>query len=74
IKIDQSFVRELGVSRHCSAIIQAVTSLGRSLGITTVAEGVETAEQFDLLRQAGCDEAQGYLFAQPMPAGELQAF
>ncbi|MGY2052235.1 putative bifunctional diguanylate cyclase/phosphodiesterase [Methylobacterium sp. JK268] len=73
IKIDQSFVRELRDNRHCQAIVQAVTGLGSSLGIATVAEGVETADQLACLRDRGCDEVQGYLFSRPLPSGELRA-
>ena len=71
IKIDQSFVHELGANRHCAAIVRAVAGLGAALGITTVAEGVETAEQRDHLQQEGCDEMQGYLFSRPLPVADL---
>jgi EAL domain-containing protein (putative c-di-GMP-specific phosphodiesterase class I) len=53
------------------AIVRAVTGLGRTLGITTTAEGVETVEQLDLLRHEGCTEVQGYLFGRPCPAPEI---
>ena len=72
IKIDQSFVRELGTSRHCAAIVRAVIRLGIDLGITTVAEGVETTEQRDHLQREGCDEMQGYLFSRPLPLSDLK--
>ena len=72
IKIDQSFVRELGINRHCAAIVRAVAGLGADLGITTVAEGVETAEQRDHLQSEGCDEMQGYLFSRPLPVAALR--
>ncbi|HEV3186204.1 MAG TPA: EAL domain-containing protein [Xanthobacteraceae bacterium] len=71
IKIDKSFVHELSSSAECAAIVCAVVGLGGSLGIGTVAEGVETHEQFALLRVAGCRQAQGYLFSRPVPASEL---
>ncbi|HEV3394603.1 MAG TPA: EAL domain-containing protein [Xanthobacteraceae bacterium] len=71
IKIDKSFVHELSSSAECAAIVCAVIGLGGSLGIGTVAEGVETQEQFALLRVAGCSQAQGYLFSRPVPAAEL---
>ena len=67
IKIDRSFIRELGESPQCAAIVRAVTSLGASLGITTTAEGVETVEQLDRLRAEGCHELQGFLFSRPVP-------
>ena len=71
IKIDKSFVHKLSSSAECAAIVCAVVGLGGSLGIATVAEGVETGEQFALLRVAGCSQAQGYLFSRPVPAAEL---
>jgi diguanylate cyclase (GGDEF)-like protein/PAS domain S-box-containing protein len=72
IKIDASFVRELPSRDESMAIVRAVTGLGRSLGITTIAEGVETSEQLELLRQEGCDQVQGYLFSPPRPAREVE--
>jgi EAL domain-containing protein (putative c-di-GMP-specific phosphodiesterase class I) len=71
IKIDKSFVHKLSTSAECAAIVCAVIGLGGSLGIETVAEGVETQDQFALLRVAGCSRAQGYLFSRPVPAAEL---
>ena len=71
IKIDQSFVRELSSRSDCAAIVEAVATLGRTLGMATTAEGVETREQLDELRSKGCTEAQGYLFSRPRPAHEL---
>jgi len=71
IKIDRSFVHKLSSSAECAAIVCAVIGLGASLGIATVAEGVETGEQFALLRVAGCSQAQGFLFSRPVPAAEL---
>jgi len=71
IKIDQSFVRELGVKRDSTAIIRAVTGLCGSLGVTSTAEGVETEEQLALLNLEQCDEVQGYLFSRARPATEI---
>jgi len=71
IKIDRSFVGEMSQVDVCAAIVCAVANLGRSLGIVTTGEGVETEVQFDLLRAAGCTQAQGYLFGRPCPAAEL---
>ena len=71
IKIDRSFVHKLTSSSECAAIVCAVIGLGASLGIGTVAEGVETGEQCALLRVAGCSQAQGYLFSRPVPAAKL---
>jgi len=67
LKIDKSFVQPLGRSPNGEIIIQAITALGRALGLTVVCEGVETEEQRILLRLAGCNEMQGYLFARPGP-------
>jgi EAL domain-containing protein (putative c-di-GMP-specific phosphodiesterase class I) len=68
LKIDKSFVDALGQSSNGGVIIQAIVALGRALGLTVVVEGVETEQQRVLLRLAGCDEMQGYLFAKPAPA------
>ncbi len=68
LKIDRSFVTALGNSSSGGVIIQAIVALGRALGLTVVVEGVETEQQRVLLRLAGCDEMQGYLFAKPAPA------
>ena len=70
IKIDQSFVRDLVEDGESRAIVQAITGLGASFGITTTAEGVETDAQFAHLRAQGCDEVQGRLFSMPVP-GEV---
>jgi EAL domain-containing protein (putative c-di-GMP-specific phosphodiesterase class I) len=67
LKIDKSFIRPLRRSPNGGVIIQAITALGRALGLTVVCEGIETEEQRILLRLAGCDEMQGFLFARPGP-------
>ena len=67
LKIDKEFVSPLGRSSDGGVIIQAIMALGRALGLTVLCEGVETEEQRILLRLAGCDEMQGYLFAKPAP-------
>ena len=72
IKIDQSFVRDLPAKEDSVAIIRAVVGLSSSLGITTTAEGVETREQLESLRREGCSEVQGFLLAEPKPAGEMR--
>ena len=74
IKIDRSFVNELGGRGKGLAIVKAVIGIGRSLGIKICAEGVETREQLTILERAGCDEVQGYFFAKPMPKAALEAF
>jgi diguanylate cyclase (GGDEF)-like protein len=71
IKIDQSFVRELSLRGDCLAIVQSIASLGASLGMSTVAEGVETEDQLLQVRATGCTQAQGYLFGRPKPVQEL---
>lgn len=71
IKIDQSFIRELGDSKDCAAIVKAVVDLGASLDITTTAEGVETQEQLSRVREHGCSEIQGYLFGRPQPLANI---
>jgi predicted signal transduction protein with EAL and GGDEF domain len=68
LKIDKSFVSALGHSANGGVIIQAIVALGRALDLKVVVEGVETEQQRVLLRLAGCDEMQGYLFAKPAPA------
>ena len=74
IKIDQSFIRGLVTDAGSRAITSAVLSLGRSLGKTVVAEGVETAEQARLLKVGGCEEVQGFYFARPMPGDDVPTF
>jgi diguanylate cyclase (GGDEF)-like protein/PAS domain S-box-containing protein len=71
IKIDRSFTRELGKREDSLAIIRAVARLGRDLGMATIAEGVETEEQLDIIRAEGCSHAQGYLFSVPVGVKEL---
>jgi diguanylate cyclase (GGDEF)-like protein len=71
IKIDRVFVQELASRADCAAIVCAITGLARSLSIVTTAEGVETEEQLALVRAAGCNQVQGYLFGRPGPAGAL---
>ena len=72
LKIDQSFVREMATRPDCVAIVNSVASLAYQLGIMTTAEGVETVEQFEQVRRAGCTEAQGYYFDYPRPAAVLK--
>ncbi len=74
IKIDRSFVRDMLVRKDCQAIVRAVVGLARSLGITTIIEGVETKEQLEGAKADGCDEGQGYLFAKPMPEREVAEY
>jgi EAL domain-containing protein (putative c-di-GMP-specific phosphodiesterase class I) len=71
IKIDRSFVRDLPDDTEDRAIAQAIISMGKALGMTIVAEGVETPEQETFLRNHGCDEMQGFLFSRPVPPEQL---
>jgi diguanylate cyclase (GGDEF)-like protein/PAS domain S-box-containing protein len=68
IKIDKSFVSDLTDNAGSAEIVRSIVGLGRSLGIATTAEGVETREQLELLRLMGCGEVQGYYFSRPLPA------
>ncbi|HYI42299.1 MAG TPA: EAL domain-containing protein, partial [Sphingomicrobium sp.] len=71
LKIDRSFIQHLLNRPGASAIVRAITDLAQALGIETTAEGVEESGQLDELRAHGCSSIQGFLFARPMPAGEL---
>jgi diguanylate cyclase (GGDEF)-like protein/PAS domain S-box-containing protein len=74
VKIDRSFVHDLGSSREGSAIVAAVTSLARALGLSVVAEGVETVEHLASLFTLGCDKAQGYFFSRPVDGDAATQF
>jgi EAL domain-containing protein (putative c-di-GMP-specific phosphodiesterase class I) len=71
LKIDKSFVRNLGKDQVDAAICRAVLTLAHEVGLSVTAEGVETAQQLDWLREHGCDIAQGYLIARPMSAHQI---
>jgi len=73
LKIDRSFVKQLPASAQGITLVQTVISLAQAFTMTTVAEGVETQEQFDLLRQFGCTQSQGYLHSRPVPAKEFMS-
>ncbi len=74
IKIDRSFIRDMGDDPDSAAIVRAVTGLGQSLGMRTTAEGVETKEQVARLSAEGCGELQGYLFSRPLSAADAFAY
>ena len=71
IKIDRSFVKDIATAPDGDAIIRAIAGLGRSLGMTTVAEGVETEEQMRRIQAEGCTDVQGYLISRPVPLDDL---
>ncbi|MFN8021219.1 MAG: EAL domain-containing protein [Acidimicrobiales bacterium] len=73
IKVDRTFVNGLGIDNEDSTIVEAVVRLGHSLGLSVVAEGVETPLQLSRLRELGCDKGQGYLFGRPRPAEIVEA-
>jgi diguanylate cyclase (GGDEF)-like protein/PAS domain S-box-containing protein len=74
LKVDRSFVRDMETNPDNMAIVRTIAHLGQSLGIKVTVEGVETRSQLTLLRAMGCDTMQGYLFARPMRASQVQAF
>ena len=73
IKIDQSFVRRLGGEDDALAIVKTIVVLAHQLGRNVIAEGVETNEHLNILRSLGCEYAQGYLFAKPLPEVECRS-
>jgi EAL domain-containing protein (putative c-di-GMP-specific phosphodiesterase class I) len=73
IKLDRSFVKDLGHDPGSAAIVRAVAGLGADLGVTILVEGIETIEQLDRVKAEGCKEGQGFLFGRPAPAAETRA-
>ena len=74
LKIDKYFINDMIVDRKSQLLVRSMIEMGHNLGCEIIAEGVETAEQYDLLRQLGCDGAQGYLFSKPVSANEMITF
>ncbi|CAG8863278.1 hypothetical protein PS627_00214 [Pseudomonas fluorescens] len=72
LKIDRAFIKDLPGDDHAVAIARAIIDLGHALGFRITAEGIETQAQYDFLRDAGCDQGQGFLIARPMPTAELR--
>lgn len=74
LKIDKSFVSDIPADANDVAITRAIISLGKSLSLEILAEGVETEEQMEFLYREGCNNGQGYLFCKPMPTSELEVY
>ncbi|MCK8827977.1 EAL domain-containing protein [Natroniella acetigena] len=72
LKIDRSFIKDISCKEEKSAIVSAIIAMAKKLNIKTVAEGIETVQQFNLAKDYNCDEAQGYLFSKPVPATEFE--
>lgn len=73
LKIDQSFIRDISIDTGDRAIVDAIIHMAHSLGLQTIAEGVETVEQLDYLRNQGCDEIQGYYYSRPLPSEQFES-
>ena len=74
VKIDRTFIKDMPENTDDVAIARTIVAMAKSLGLTTVAEGVETVEQLELLKTMGCDQIQGYFFSRPLPADDFMAF
>ena len=72
LKIDGSFVRDLGLTPQSAAVVTAIVALARSLGLNVVAEGVENLRQMEVLNRLGCVVMQGYLFSRPLPPEDIE--
>ncbi len=74
LKIDRSFVRDLGMTPQSSAVVTAIIALARSLGLRVIAEGVENLRQMEVLHRLGCGVMQGFLFSRPLPPGDIESW
>ena len=74
VKIDRAFIKDMPGNADDVAIAKTIVAMAKALDLSTVAEGVETAEQLELLKTMGCDQIQGYFFSRPLPADEFLAF
>lgn len=74
LKIDQSFVRDISTDSEDKAIVSAIISMASSLGLKTIAEGVETIGQLEFLKNQGCNEVQGYFYSKPLPGADFESF
>ncbi|WP_083749104.1 bifunctional diguanylate cyclase/phosphodiesterase [Pelomonas sp. KK5] len=72
VKIDRTFVRDLGITPQSSAVVTAIIALARALGLRVIAEGVETLRQMEVLHRLGCSVMQGFLFSKPLPPDDLE--
>ena len=73
VKVDRTFVSHLDGNAD-SSLVRSILAIGKKLGLTTVAEGVETVEQLETLRELGCEQAQGFLFGRPQTAREIESW
>jgi EAL domain-containing protein (putative c-di-GMP-specific phosphodiesterase class I) len=74
LKIDRSFIEQIGRTERDSEIIAAVTAMSHALGMSVIGEGIATSEQLDELASLDCDQVQGFLFAHPLPAAGIAEF
>jgi len=74
VKIDRAFIKDTPENSDDVAIARTIVAMAKSLGLATVAEGVETVEQLEMLKTMGCDQIQGYFFSQSLPADDFLAF
>ena len=74
LKIDRAFVRDITLNSDDASIVKAILALAKALNLHVIAEGIETREQYDYLKELGCDEGQGYMYARPMPLDDLLKF
>ena len=72
LKIDRSFIQDLNHKEESQAIVSAIIAMSRNLGLKVLAEGVETKQQFDYLKQQGCEQIQGYFFSPPLRAEKFE--
>jgi EAL domain-containing protein (putative c-di-GMP-specific phosphodiesterase class I) len=73
LKIDRSFVEDLGRDERSTDMVRGIIAFAKNLGLTVTGEGIETVEQSEHLKAMGCDWGQGYLFARPVPAAQISA-